>query len=145
MADYCWSKKSLKSETKKKLYRFKFMKIIYEQYFIYETCWTLNLLENQSHKSKQVVFQIWGWYLKKWTFSNILFGPGTKFSPIRCQQNSAGAQWLDVWFAVEFLSLNFYKNTRTHTIFFMTHTNHTLTSIPTHPHNYSCIIFQLAL
>ncbi len=35
MADYCWSKKSLKSETKKKLYRFKFMKMIYEQYFIF--------------------------------------------------------------------------------------------------------------
>ncbi len=34
MAGYCWSKKkSLKSETTK-LYRFKFMKIIYEQYFI---------------------------------------------------------------------------------------------------------------
>ncbi len=58
------------------------MKMIYEQYFIYETCWTLNLLENQNHKSKQVVFQIWGWYLKKLAFSNILFGPGTKFSPL---------------------------------------------------------------
>ncbi len=34
MAGYCWSKKSLKSETKKKLYRFNFMKMIYEQYFI---------------------------------------------------------------------------------------------------------------
>ncbi len=74
MADYCLSKKSLKSETKKKLYRFKFMKMIYEhfilfyEYFIYETCWTLNLLEDESHKSKQVVFQIWGWYLKKISF-----------------------------------------------------------------------------
>ncbi len=28
-------KKSLKSETKLKLYRFKFMKMIYEQYFIF--------------------------------------------------------------------------------------------------------------
>ncbi len=29
---------------------------------VYET---LDLLENQSHEYKQVVFQIWGWYLKK--------------------------------------------------------------------------------
>ncbi len=45
---------------------------------------TLNskLLENQSHKSKQVVFQIWGWYLKKWAFSKILFGRSTKYSPL---------------------------------------------------------------
>ncbi len=35
MKDYCLSKKSLKSKTKKlMLYRFKFMKMIYEQYFI---------------------------------------------------------------------------------------------------------------
>ncbi len=46
---------------------------------VYET---LNLLENQSHEYKQVVFQIWGWYLKKWAFSKILFGRSTKFSPV---------------------------------------------------------------
>ncbi len=33
MADYCWSKKSLKSETKKSYTGF--MKMIYEQYFIF--------------------------------------------------------------------------------------------------------------
>ncbi len=42
--------------------------ILFYEYFIYETCWTLNLLEDESHKSKQVVFQIWGWYLKKISF-----------------------------------------------------------------------------
>ncbi len=44
------------------------MKMLYEQYLykIY-ILWNMlnnNLLENQGHKSKQVVFQIWGWYLK---------------------------------------------------------------------------------
>ncbi len=33
--------------------------------------------QNQSHKSKQV-FQIWGWYLKKWALSAILYGCSTK-------------------------------------------------------------------
>ncbi len=79
-------KKSLKSETKKSytgLSLWKcFMNNIYIKYIFYVTCLTLNLLENQSHKSKQVVFQIWGWYLKKLALSKILFGCSTKFSPL---------------------------------------------------------------
>ncbi len=38
--------------------------ILFYEYFIYETCWTLNLLYNQIHKSKQ----IWGWYLNIMSF-----------------------------------------------------------------------------
>ncbi len=34
------------------------------------------------YKSKQVVFQIWGWYLKKWAFSQKKIGRSTKFSPL---------------------------------------------------------------
>ncbi len=56
--------------------------IFYRKYIFYNTCWTQILLENQSHKSKQVVFQIWGWYLKKWAFSKILFGYSTKLFPL---------------------------------------------------------------
>ncbi len=66
------------------------MNNILNKYIFYVTCWTLNLLENRSHKSK-VVFQIWGWYLKKSAFSKILFGALYQIVHIRCQQNSAGA------------------------------------------------------
>ncbi len=41
----------------------------------------------KSDKSKQVVFQIWGWYLKKLAFVWAQY----QIFPIRCQQNSAGA------------------------------------------------------
>ncbi len=34
MEDYCWSK-NFKSETKNRLYRFKFIKMIYEQYVVF--------------------------------------------------------------------------------------------------------------
>ncbi len=126
---------------------FKCMKMIYEhilfyEYFIYETCWTLNLLENQSHKSKQVVFQIWGWYLKKLALSKILFGRSTKFSPIDASKTLLVHTVLRfVIYSRVFLSQ--ILQAHTHNFFYDTHTNHTLTSISTHPHNYSCIIYPI--
>ena len=42
---------------------------ILHKIYIFKTCWTLKLQENESQKSEQVVFQILGWYLSK-----ILFG-----------------------------------------------------------------------
>ncbi len=54
------------------------MKMIYEQIFFLNIYFIkhveLKQLENQSHKSKQVVLQIWGWYLKKLVFGKIRFG-----------------------------------------------------------------------
>ncbi len=52
--------------------------MFYIKYIFYKTCFTLKLLENENQKSEEVVFQIWGWYLKKWAFSEILFGRTTK-------------------------------------------------------------------
>ncbi len=94
------------------------MKIIYEQYFI--------KLDNQSHKSKQVVFQIWGWYLKKWDFSKILFGSSTNFSPLDASKTQLVHTVLDLWFTVEFLSQILQEHTCTQTHFFMTHLQTTL-------------------
>ncbi len=54
------------------------MKIIYEHFFFLNIYFIkhveLKQPENQSHKSKQVVLQIWGWYLKKWVFGKIRLG-----------------------------------------------------------------------
>ncbi len=112
-------------------------------YKIYILCYMLNsnLLENQSHKSKQVVFQIWGWYLKKWALSKILFGRSTKFSPLDASKTLLVHTVLGfVIYSRVFLS----QILKAHTHFFYdTHTNHTLTSIPTHLHNYSCIIYPI--
>ncbi len=54
--------------------------------------------------------------------------------------NLAQIGWINVTLVHQYsFSLKYYKNT--HNFFYDTHTNHTLTSIPTHPHNYSCIIY----
>ncbi len=45
------------------------------KYIFYKTCFTLKLLENQL---EQDMFQIWGWYLKQFAFSEIVFGCSTK-------------------------------------------------------------------
>jgi len=106
----------------------------------YWICWTLNLLENQSHKSKQVVFNIWGWYLKKWAFSKILFGRGIIFSPL----DAAKLCW---WYTVGFMiysrvSLSNITHTHTHT--------HTYTNTLWHPYQHihtiiAALLIQLAL
>ncbi len=40
----------------------------YMKYIFYEKCFTLKQCQNQSHKYKQVVFQIWGWQKKEYDF-----------------------------------------------------------------------------
>lgn len=44
----------------------------YMKCIFFETCFTLNLRENQNHKSK------WEKPSKKWAFSKVLFGRSTK-------------------------------------------------------------------
>ncbi len=105
------------------------MNNILNKYIFYVTCWTLNLLENRSHKSK-VVFQIWGWYLKKSAFSKILFGRCTKLSTLDASKTLLEHTVVGFVIYSSFISQILQKHT--HTIFFYdTHTNHTLTSIPT--------------
>ncbi len=125
------------------------MKMIYEQYFIYyfmnifiyETCWTLTLLENQSHTSKQVVFQIWGWYLKKWAFSKILFGRSTKFSPLDSSKTPLVHTVVGFVICTRVsLSQFLQEHTRTHTQFFLWHIQ--TTHLYQHTHTIIAALFS---
>jgi len=55
-------------------YYFKF----WNQIYIFQNTFYSKLWQNQSHKAKQVVLQIFGWYLKKIAFCKILFGCSTR-------------------------------------------------------------------
>ncbi len=41
---------------------------IFMKYIFSEKCFTLKQCQNQSHKYKQVVFQIWGWQKNEYDF-----------------------------------------------------------------------------
>ncbi len=45
---------------------------LYMEYIFSKSCFALKLWENESHKYKQAMFQIQGWYLKKTFDSNMV-------------------------------------------------------------------------